>query len=517
MADNHVAHPPATAEVGGPHHPVPLLHRWPLPPGTPKEDHRPRDHGDQLGGSRDAGGEREAGGELGLGLAGNGRARAPRAVVIGAGFAGLAAVRRLAPAQVEVTLVDRHNFHTFQPLLYQVATAGLGPGDVAYPVRTIFRRRPRVRFVHALVTGVDLGAQRVELEGAGPLPYDYLVVATGATAATFGVPGVAEGSFRLYTLEDARRLRNQVLSVLEKADAAGERDGGAPVFVIVGGGPTGVETAGALVELLDTAVRHDRLQIDRRRARVILFDALDELLMGFPARARRYAQRVLEKRGVEVRLGTRVAEVHPGGVRLGTGEEVSADTVVWVAGVTVEGTLAASLAGGPQGGGQRRAPGGRVEVRPDLSLEGHPEVFVVGDAAAVPAPEGGGWSPQVAQVAIQSGDHAARQILRHLRGEPAQPFTYRDKGMMATVGRRAAVAWLRGGLVLRGTPGWLAWLGLHLVYLIGFRNRAVVLVNWAWRYFKWPSGPRLIFGESGPAPAPASEVGRPRAGGGRHA
>jgi NADH dehydrogenase len=148
-------------------------------------------------------------------------------------------------------------------------------------------------------------------------------------------------------------------------------------------------------------------------------------------------------------------------------------------------------------------------------LEGHPEVFVVGDAAAVPGPEGRGWSPQVAQVAIQSGDHAARQILRYLRGEPAQPFTYRDKGMMATVGRRAAVAWLRGGLVLRGTPGWLAWLGLHLVYLIGFRNRAVVLVNWAWRYFKWPSGPRLIFGESGPAPAPASEVGRP--GGGRHA
>jgi NADH dehydrogenase len=330
-----------------------------------------------------------------------------------------------------------------------------------------------------------------------------------STAATFGVPGVAKGSFRLYTLLDARRLRNHVLSVLEKADAAEGREGRAPVFVIVGGGPTGVETAGALVELLDTAVRHDRLQIDRRRARVVLFDALDGLLTGFPPQARRYAQRVLEKRGVEVMLGTRVAKVHAGGVRLSTGEEVAADAVIWVAGVTVNGTFAASLADGHQGDAHKPAPGGRVEVRPDLSLAGHPEVFVVGDAAAVPAAGGGGWSPQVAQVAMESGDHAARQILRSLRGEPPQAFSYRDKGMMATIGRRAAVAWLRGGLVLRGTSGWLAWLGLHLFYLIGFRNRVVVLVNWAWRYFRWPSGPRLIVGEDGPAPVPAGEIGLP--------
>lgn len=431
--------------------------------------------------------------------------RPPRAVVIGAGFAGLAAARRLARAPVEVTLVDRHNFHTFQPLLYQVATAGLGPDDVAYPVRTIFRRRPRVRFLHALATGVDLAARQVELGRARPLPYDYLVVATGATAADFGVPGVGDYSFRLYTLEDARRLRNHVLSVLEKADA--DEDGGAPVFVIVGGGPTGVETAGALVELLDTAVRHDRLQIDRRRARVVLFDALDGLITGFPPRARRYAQRVLERRGVEVRLGTRVTQVHPGGVCLSNGEEVAADVVVWVAGVTVNGTFASSLAGDRQGASHQRVPGGRVKVGPDLSLEGHPEVFVVGDAAAVPAPRASGWSPQVAPVAIQSGDHAGKQVLRSLQSEPAQPFRYRDKGMMATVGRRAAVAWLRGGVVLRGTPGWLAWLGLHLVYLIGFRNRAVVLVNWAWRYFRWPSGPRLIFGDDGPAADPALTPG----------
>jgi NADH:ubiquinone reductase (H+-translocating) len=429
-------------------------------------------------------------------------APAPRVVVVGAGFAGLAAVRRLARAPVEVTLVDGHNFHTFQPLLYQVATAGLGPGDVAYPVRTIFGRRPNVRFVHALATGVDLAAGQVELEGgAHHLGYDYLVVATGARAASFGVPGVVEHAFRLYTLEDARRLRNRVLSVLEKADAADGKEGRAqPVFVVVGGGPTGVETAGAIVELLATTVRRDRLRIDPERARIVLFDALDELLTGFPVRLGRYARRVLAARGVEVRLGERVAEVGPKGVRLASGEEVAADAVIWVAGVSVDGTFAATLAG-TGAANAKGAPGGRVVLRPDLSLEHHPEVFVVGDAAAVPTADGRGWCPQVAQVAIQSGDHAARAVLRRLHCEPAKAFAYRDKGMMATIGRRAAVARLRNGITLRGTPGWLAWLGLHLVYLIGFRNRAVVLVNWAWRYFRWPSGPRLIFGSDAPEPA----------------
>jgi NADH:ubiquinone reductase (H+-translocating) len=430
----------------------------------------------------------------------------PRVVVLGAGFAGLAAVRRLARAPVDVTLVDGHNFHTFQPLLYQVATAGLGPGDVAYPVRTIFRRRPNVRFVHALATGVDLASGEVELEGgADHLVYDYLVVATGARAASFGIPGATEHAFRLYTLEDARRLRNRVLSVLEKADAAEGKEGRAqPVFVVVGGGPTGVETAGALVELVGTTVRHDRLRIDPKQARIVLFDALDELLTGFPSRLGRYARRVLAARGVEVRLGERVAEVGPGGVRLASGQEVAAHAVIWVAGVTVDGTLAATLAGDGASNG-KRASGGRVVVGPDLSLEHHPEVFVVGDAAAIGTRDGRRWCPQVAQVAIQSGDHAARAVLRRLHGEPAKAFAYRDKGMMATIGRRAAVARLRSGITLRGTPGWLAWLGLHLVYLIGFRNRAVVLVNWAWRYFRWPSGPRLIFGSNTPGPTEGTD------------
>jgi NADH dehydrogenase len=364
--------------------------------------------------------------------------------------------------------------------------------------------------LHALVTAVDLERRHVCLAGAGSLAYDYLVVATGATAASFGVPGVSENAFRLYTLEDARRLRNHVLSVLERADvAAGGQDGTGPVFVVVGGGPTGVETAGALLELVSTAVRHDRLRLGPKGVRIILLDALGQLLAGFPARGGRYAQRVLEARGVEVRLGARVTEVRRGGVRLDNREELAAGTVVWVAGVTVDGTLASALAGEPSSG-RAPAPGGRVGVEADLSLAGHPEVFVVGDAAGIRSPGPAEWCPQVAQVAMQSGSHAARQVLHRLRGEQGEAFTYRDKGMMATVGRRAAVACLRSGLVLRGTLGWWAWLGLHLVYLIGFRNRAVVLVNWAWRYFRWPSGPRLIFGSAEPGPAtpqsPASDL-----------
>ena len=408
-------------------------------------------------------------------------------VVVGAGFAGLSAARALSREPVEVTLVDRHNFHTFQPLLYQVATAGLEPADVAYPVRTIFGRSPNITFRHGRVIAVNLAARNIALADGAKLSYDHLVVASGATAGYYAIPGAAEHALPLYTLSDARRLRNQVLGCLEAADARPEDyDDGAPTFVVVGGGPTGVETAGALVELLDVAIRRDRLRIDPKRTRVMLLDAGDSLLAGFTPKGRRYAEQTLRARGVEVRLCASVAEVTASGVRLNAGEWIEAATVVWAAGVTVKGTLAGSL-------GTSTGPGGRVEVRADLSVAEHPEVFVVGDAAAVPWGEAAsGLTPQVAQVAIQSGAHAARQILRRMSGLETETFAYRDKGIMATVGRRAAVAQLRHGPVLRGTLGWLAWLALHLVYLVGFRNRLVVLINWAWRYLDWPSGPRLI-------------------------
>jgi len=410
-----------------------------------------------------------------------------RVVVIGAGFAGLSTARHLAGHPVQVTLVDHHNFHTFQPLLYQVATAGLEPADVAYPVRTIFGREPTITFRHGRALSVDLAARTVALADGAALEYDRLVVATGATTGFFAVPGAPRHALPLYTLADARRLRNHVLACLEAADARPEDfDGGAPTFVVVGGGATGVEMAGALVELLDVSVRRDRLRIDPDRTRVVLLEAGDRLLAGFEEDSSRYAAQTLRDRGVDVRLRTPVAEVTAEGARLADGTWLRAAAVVWAGGVTVDGTLAASLP-------TPRGRGGRVTLEPDLSLAGHPEVFVVGDAGAVPrgpgAPEA---CPQVAQVAMQSGKHAARQILRRQAGEPTTAFAYHDKGLMATIGRHAAVAQLRRGPVLRGTLGWLAWLGLHLVYLIGFRNRLVVLVNWWWRYLDWPSGPRLI-------------------------
>ena len=414
-------------------------------------------------------------------------ARMKRVVVVGGGFGGLATVKALAGHPVEVTVVDQHNFHTFQPLLYQVATAGLEPADVAYPIRTIFGREPNVIFRHGRVTSVDLDGRCVVLGDGTALPYDHLVLATGATAGFFGIPGAAEHARPLYTLGDARRLRNHLLATLEAADAHPERyDDGAPTFVVVGGGPTGVETAGALVELLDVSVRRDRLRIDPARTRVVLLDVADRLLTAFEPRAGRYAEETLRKRGVDIRTGVKVAEVRPDGVRLAGGEWLAAAAVVWAGGVSVDGTLAASVS-------TERGRGGRVVVEHDLTLPGHPEVSVIGDASAVPlGPRTDELCAQLAQVAIQSGRHAGEQILARIDGREAAPFSYRDKGIMATIGRRAAVAQLPGRPVIRGTLGWLAWLGLHLVYLIGFRNRLTVVLNWTWRYWDWPSGPRLI-------------------------
>lgn len=416
----------------------------------------------------------------------HGGARLARVVVVGGGFGGLSAARALAGRAIDVTIVDRHNFHTFEPLLYQVATAGLEPADVAYPVRAIFGREPNITFRHGTVTGVDLDRRTVTIDDSSTLEYDFLVVATGATAAFFGIDGAADNARPLYTLRDARLLRNHLLTVLETADAHPERFDGGPTFVVVGGGPTGVEMAGALGELISVAVRRDRLRIDPARSKVILLDMGDRLLPTFDEVASRYALESLRRRGVDVRLGTGVSEVTGKGVRLADGSTIDADTVIWAAGITVDGTLASSLP-------VARTKGGRVGVEADLSLPGHPEVFVIGDAAASPAGPGREeTTPQLAQGAIQGGRHAGRQVLRRLAGQPTTPFSYKNKGIMATIGRRAAVAQIPRVPVVRGTLGWLAWLGLHLVYLIGFRNRLVVLLNWTWRYFDWPSGPRLI-------------------------
>jgi NADH dehydrogenase len=417
-----------------------------------------------------------------------------RVVVVGAGFAGLAAARALIDEPVEVTIVDQRNFHTFQPLLYEVATAGLDSGDVAYPIRVIFGKAKNVTFRLATVTGVDWEKREVDLEGPDQLAFDSLIVASGATAKYFGIAGASEFSFPLYTLSDARKLRDHVLRRLEDADAHPDTAADGPLtFVVVGGGPTGVEVAGALAELLDVAVRHDGFGFERATGRIILVDGLDRLLTPFKASAASYAARTLEGRGVELQLGRMVRAVTSDCVELDDGSQIPTRTVVWAGGVTVEGTVAAGL-------GTATGQNGRLEVAADLSIVGHDEAFAVGDAAAVPWGPGtddrGRVCPQLAQVAIQSGGHAARQILNRQAGRTTEAFRYHDKGIMATIGRRAAITELPDGLLIRGTLGWLAWLGLHILYLIGFRNKIVVLVNWSWRYLSWGSGPRVIVSDT---------------------
>ncbi len=417
-----------------------------------------------------------------------------RVVIVGAGFGGLSAAKALVGKPVDVTIVDQRNFHTFQPMLYEVATAGLESGDVAYPIRVIFGKAPNVRFRFAAVRGVDWERRHVLLEGSDPLEFDSVIVASGATARYFGIPGASEFSFPLYTLTDARRLRDHVLRRLEDADTNPARAAEGPLtFVVVGGGPTGVEVAGALAELLDVAVRHDGFRFDRKTGRIILVDGLDRLLTPFKPSAASYAADTLRGRGIELRLGRMVKLVTDSCVELDDGTQIPTETVVWAGGVTVENTVASHL-------GAAVGPNGRLLVEADLSLVGHHDGFAIGDAAAVPwgggSNEPGKICPQLAQVAIQSGAHAAAQILSRLDGRSTEPFRYHDKGIMATIGRRAAITQFPNGALVRGTLGWLAWLGLHLVYLIGFRNRIVVLINWSWRYLSWGSGPRVIVGDT---------------------
>ncbi|MHB8826384.1 MAG: NAD(P)/FAD-dependent oxidoreductase [Acidimicrobiales bacterium] len=409
-------------------------------------------------------------------------------VIIGGGFAGVAVARGLADKNVRVTIVDKHNFHTFLPLLYQVATAGLEPADVAYPIRTIFGHATNIRFRHAQVREVDHARSAVILEGGAEMSFDHLVVATGATAAFFGVPGASRYAMPLYSLADARRLRNRLLLSLEAADVAAEHANVKLTFVVVGGGPTGVETAGALSELVRIAIRRDGLRIRPEDVRVLLVDLAPRLLTAFPENASRYALRELSSMGVEINFGRSVVEVEEGHIRFDDGERLATAAVIWAAGVTASGTLAHDLQVSP-------GPGGRARVTADLRLVDSTNVWAVGDAAAVPLNDSE-FCPQLAPVAIQSGRHCAAQILRVLEGQPTQDFHYRNKGIMATIGRQAAVAKLPRGGVIKGTLGWLAWLGLHLFYLVGFRNRLRVMINWTWRYFDWPSGPRLIVADA---------------------
>jgi NADH dehydrogenase len=402
--------------------------------------------------------------------------------IVGAGFGGLWAARSLARYPVEVVLIDRQNYHCFLPLLYQVAAAELEPEEIAYPVRSILRKLPAVRFVLADVRAVDLGRRVLETDGPG-IPYDFLILATGSVSHFFGVPGAAEYAFPLKTLEQGVALRTRILRAFERAalEPDAERRRRMLTFTIVGGGPTGVEFAGALTELIRGPLAKDFSTLDLREARVVLLESRDGLLAGLPERLRAYALARLSRMGVEVRLNATVSWITREGVHLKDDMVVPGETVIWTAGV--QGDPLAQAWGLPAG------RGGRVSVLPTLQLSGHPEVYVIGDLAHV---EGGGRPlPMLAPVAVQQGLTAARNIGRQIAGQDPAPFHYRDPGTMVVIGRNAGAVHLRGR-AFTGFIAWVLWLGVHLIKLIGFRNRMLVLINWAWDYLFYERAVRLI-------------------------
>lgn len=413
---------------------------------------------------------------------------APRArvVIVGAGFGGLRAAQALARYPVHITIIDRKNYHTFQPLLYQVATTLLSPGQVASPIRAILRRYANIDVVMGEVTGVDLTARIVKLDGA-QVSYDYLVVAAGALHSYFGHPEWEALAPGLKTIEDALGIRRRVLLAFERAER--ERltapdhptESTPPAFVIVGGGPTGVELAGALVDLSRRALRRDFRAIDPARAQITLLEAAPRILPMFPEDLSRKAAAQLRAMGVDVRTSSPVTSVEPG--RVLVGETALRSTVtVWAAGVAAS-PLAQMLE-------SRVDRSGRIPVNPDLTLPNHLEVYVIGDMAVV-RDDAGKPLPGLAAVAVQEGVWAARNIGRDLKGRPRIPFRYVDKGMLATIGRKAAVAEF-GRIHLSGVFAWLVWLFVHILLLVGFRNRLIVLVEWAWSYFTPERSARLI-------------------------
>ena len=416
----------------------------------------------------------------------------PHVVIVGGGFGGLNAAKALRKAPVDVTMVDSNNYHLFQPLLYQVAIAGLDADDIAYPTRGIVRKLGNVAFRLGRVTGLDAGARTVTLADGATLTYDRLVLAAGAVTNTFGVPGADTNALGMKTLRDAEQIRSAILRRFEAAasDVAANRQlaPGALSIAIVGGGPTGVELAGGLHELVQRVLARDFPDLPVDGGTITLVEATDRVLGTFAPRLSDRAARTLERMGVTLALGTGVQAIEPGVVVLADGRRIAAGTIIWAAGVKA-GPLA-------QASGLPLGRGGRIDVDDRLRVATHPEVFAVGDIA-LSLDKHGEPLAQVAQVAIQGGRHAGATLAAEVAGRPTRPFRYRDKGTMATIGRHAAVAQFPIGLRLSGPLGWAAWLGLHLIYLIGFRNRVNVLVNWAWNYLTYDHGSRLLESDDG--------------------
>ena len=415
--------------------------------------------------------------------------RRPHVVIVGAGFGGLNAARALARAPVDVTVVDRRNYHLFQPLLYQVATAGLSPAQIAQPIRGILRRSRNTRVTMARIDAVDATRRTVRTDEGRDLPDDFLVIATGARHSYFGHDEWESVAPGLKKIDDALEIRRRILSAFELAESCDDAAKRAHLltFVVVGGGPTGVEMAGAIAELARLTLRHDFRTIDPRDARVVLVEAGPRLLPAFPERLSAAALRSLERLGVDVRLGRPVAHCDADGVLIGN-ERIAARTILWAAGV------AASSAARWLGTGTEKDRLGRVVVQPDLSLADHPEVFVIGDTACARGADGKPL-PGLAPVAKQQGRYVAGVIAARVGNQPAPPaFRYRDWGAMATIGRGAAVADF-GRFGVSGMLAWLLWGVVHIGFLIGFRNRITVMLDWIWSYLTFQSGVRLITGD----------------------
>jgi len=413
------------------------------------------------------------------------KSRKPRVVIIGGGFGGLFAVKALAKADVTITLLDRTNHHTFQPLLYQVATAGLNPADIAQPIRRVLRKQKNVTVLLADVSRIDVDAKRVHTEEGEPLAYDYLIVATGATHSYFGHPEFEPFAPGLKTVDEGLLIRQRIFMAFEEAERETdpEKRSALLTFVVVGAGPTGVEMSGAIAEISRKTLSEEFRNFDPAEARVILVEGGDRVLSTYSGLSSERAEEALASLGVIVRKNARVNLVDADGVRIGD-ERVAARTVIWAAGVAAS-PLAKSL-------GVPLDKQGRVIVSRELTIPGHEEVFVVGDLAFVEQDDGKSV-PGVAQGAMQGGVIAARNIIHALKKEPLETFTYFDKGSMATIGRAAAIAEI-GGAKLSGYLAWLAWLAIHIMFLIGFKNRVLVLLQWAWSYFTYDRGSRLIHG-----------------------
>jgi len=411
-------------------------------------------------------------------------ASVPQIVIIGGGFAGLWATRALAGDDVRITLVDRGNHHLFQPLLYQVATAGLSAPDIAAPLRHILRRQRNVTVLMDEVTGIDTDTRQVRMRDGDPLSYDYLLVGTGATHAYFGHDDWATHAPGLKTLDDALLIRRRVLSAFERAEAEPDAEARRALltFAIVGGGPTGVELAGTLAEIARHTLKREFRRIDPGETRVMLLEAGPRVLSSFPESLSAKARKQLEKLGVEVRTGTPVGAIDGEGVQLGE-ERIAARTVLWAAGVAAS-PLARAL-------GVPLDRAGRVSVQPDLSVPGLADVFVAGDLASVQ--QDGKPVPGVAPAAKQMGAHVAKAIRARIAQREAPAFRYRDFGNLATIGRNKAIVELHG-LRFSGYPAWLFWLTIHIFFLIGFRNRLIVMLNWTWAYWSYQRAARIILG-----------------------